>query len=91
MRLWFAGGEQFTYVANVPNLDDGLADHAGPTETGCRLDGGEDYARHVDVPSSEAAYGRVRLPESDNHVESRLVLRRTTPCTLRAQLTLVRR
>ena len=68
-----SGGEQFTYVAVVPNLDDGLTDHAGPAEAGSRPDGGEDYARHVDVPSSEAAYGRVRLPESDNHVESRLV------------------
>lgn len=69
----FAGGEQFTHFAIVFNLDDGFAYNVRPASAGCWFDGGKDYARYVDVPSSEATYGRVRLPKSDNNVESRFV------------------
>jgi len=64
------GITQPVHITKLFILDDGQTHNDGPAPARCRCNGGENHTRHTHVQEGKTANGRVRVPESHNHVDT---------------------
>lgn len=68
-----AGVSQPVHIAKLFVVHDGQAHNDGPAPARRWRHGGENHARHPHVQAGKTADGRIRVLESDHHVDSKCV------------------
>lgn len=69
----YIGVSQPVHTAKLSVVHDGQTHNDGPASARRRRHGGENHPRHPYVPAGKTADGRIRVPESHNHVNSECV------------------